>query len=73
MADTSTRFYFDTYQAAAAGLLAVLLDARVTKKTYRFGGLTTTTVFTSGLWLEGDIEEVSKKIEALPGALRQED
>lgn len=73
MAETTTRFYFDTYQAAAAGLLAVVLDARVTEYTYRFGGLDATTVFTSGLRLEGEIEEIVAKLEALPGSVRQDE
>lgn len=73
MAETTTRFYFDTYQAAAAGLLAVVLDARTTEHSYRFGGLDATTVYTSGLRLEGEIEEVVAKLEMLPGAVRQDE
>lgn len=73
MAETSTRFYFDSYEAAAAGLLTVLLDARVTDRSYRFGGLEVTTVFMSGLLLEGDISEIVLKLEDLPGAVRQDE
>lgn len=73
MAETTTRFYFDTYAAAAAGLLCVLLDARTTDHSYRFGGLSASTVFTSGLRLEGDIEEVVGKLSELPGAVRQDE
>lgn len=73
MAETSTRFYFDTYEAAAAGLLMVLLDARVTERSYRFGGLETSTVLMSGLRLEGEIDEIVAKLEQLPGAVRQDE
>ncbi len=73
VAETTTRFYFDTYQAAAGGLLAVLLDARTTKRKYRFGGLDASTIFMSGLRLEGDIEEIVAKLEHLPGAVRQDE
>ena len=70
MADRA-RFYFDSYQAAAGGILAVLLDARDTKSDYSFTGLTAQDVLTAGLLLEGDIEEVAAKVAALPGVLRQ--
>lgn len=73
MADTSTRFYFDSYAAAAAGLLTVLLDARTTEMRYRFGGLDASTVFMSGLLLEGQIDEVVAKLELVPGAVRQDE
>ena len=73
MADTTTRFYFDSVRAAAAGLLVVVLDARSTEKEYRFGGLSAQAVYTSGLRLEGDIEEISEKLEILPGVVRQDE
>ncbi len=69
----SVRFYFDTPVAAAAGLLTVLLDARSTERTYRFGGLNKDVSFTSGLLIEGEIDEVSEKVAALPGAVRQDE
>ena len=69
----SVRFYFDTPVAAAAGLLTVLLDARETESTYRFGGLNKDVIFTSGLWIEGEIQEVAAKVAALPGAVRQDE
>lgn len=64
--------YFDSYESAAAGLLTVLLDARKTKKKYSFGGLSATTVFNSGLHLDGDIEDVLVKVKNLPGSLMEE-
>jgi hypothetical protein len=73
MVSESVRFYFDTYQAAAAGLLVVLLDARTTESTYRFTGLNASTIYTSGLYLEGEIEAVAAKVESIPGAVRQDE
>jgi len=73
MASSTTRFFFDSVPSAAAGLLAVVLDARTTEKSYRFGGLDATTVYRSGLLLEGEISEVVEKVEAIPGAVRQDE
>lgn len=73
MESESVRFYFDTPAAAAAGLLTVLLDARETECTYRFGGLDKDVIYTSGLVIEGEIEEVAAKVAALPGAVRQDE
>lgn len=73
MAETSTRFYFDSVRAAAAGLLTVVLDARTTKKNYRFGGLSAQAVYSSGLHLEGEILEIVEKLDALPGVIRQDE
>lgn len=73
MVSESVRFYFDTVSAAAAGLLTVLLDARTTDRTYRFGGLDKDVIFASGLLIEGEIEDVAAKVEAIPGAVRQDE
>ena len=73
MASESVRFYFDTPVAAAAGLLAVLLDARQTERKYRFGGLDKDVIYTSGLLIEGDVQEIAAKVAALPGAVRQDE
>lgn len=70
MDSRSVRFYFDTYQAAAAGLLTVLLDARTTTKNYQFGGLTASVVYASGLLIEGEIDEIEIQLENLPGAIK---
>lgn len=68
MADTSTRFLFDSFLAAAEGLLTVLTDARSTEKEYSFSGLNAMQVRTSGLVLTGDIEDIVAKLEQIPGA-----
>lgn len=68
---TSARFYFDSYQAAAAGLLAVLLDAKTTDADYRFGGLDVASLYTSGLLISGDISAISDILEKIPGVVRQ--
>lgn len=73
MAETSTRIYFDSVKAAAAGLLTVVLDARTTERNYRFGGLSAQAVYGSGLRLEGEIDEIVEKLEVLPGTIRQDE
>lgn len=72
-ASTSTRFYFDSLEAAAQALLTVILDARATDSEYSFGGLSANSLLTSGLILEGDIEEVAAKVEKVPGSSRWDD
>lgn len=72
-ASTSTRFYFDTLEAAAQALLTVVLDARSSEHEYRFGGLSANSLLTSGLILEGDIEEVAAKVEKVSGSSRWDD
>jgi len=69
----ATRFHFDTASSAAAGLLAVILDARVTDRAYKFSGLSAQQILMSGLRLEGEIAEVVQKLEAVPGAVRYDE
>lgn len=69
MADTSTRFLFDSFTAAVLGLLTVLQDARTTTKDYTFSGLNAMQVRTSGLLLTGDIEDITSQLEKIPGAV----
>lgn len=72
-ASTSTRFYFDGLDAAAQALLTVILHARDTEDEYRFGGLSAEAILTSGLILEGQIEEVASKVEKIAGSSRYDD
>lgn len=69
----STRFFFDTLQAAAEGLLTVVLHARVSEDRYRFGGLSAAQVLASGLILEGEIDEVADQVEKVAGSTRYDD
>lgn len=69
-ASESLRFHFDSLDAAAEGLLAVLDDARSGTAEYRFGSLSAKQVLSSGLMLEGDITEVAAKLDKVPGAAR---
>ncbi len=69
MDSQTARFYFDSYQSAAGGILAVLLDARTTDKTYRFTGLSVQDVLTSGLVITGEITDIVEKVSKLPGVL----
>jgi len=71
MVSETVRFYFDSFEAAAGGLLTVLLDARETESTYRFGPLDARAVFNSGLVVEGEVTDVAAKVEGLPGVIRQ--
>lgn len=68
----TARFRFRTYMGAAQALLAVLEDARKTKKRYQITGLTPESVLLNGLLLEGEIEDVSEIISLIPGATRQD-
>lgn len=69
----TTRFYFESLETAALGLLTVLEDARVTTATYSFGSLSADQVLASGLILVGDIEEVVSKLDSISGALRYDE
>lgn len=67
---TQARFFFDSLEAAAEGLIVVLLDARQTTAEYRFGGLSAKQLLASGLLLDGDIADVSLKLDQVPGAIQ---
>lgn len=69
----SSRFFFDTIGTAALALLEVLEDARETKKWYEFGGLGAEQIYTSGLVISGEIEEIAAKLEKIPGVTRYDD
>ncbi len=73
MNQTRARFYFDSLASAAEALVTVLLDARETEHTYRFGSLNPRQILVSGLLLEGQIDEVSAKLEDLIGVVRYEE
>ena len=65
---TRARFLFDSLQSAARGLETVLVDARVTPYYYEFSGASADQILKSGLILEGDIVEVSEKLNNLEGS-----
>lgn len=69
----STRFFFDSLQAAAEGLLTVVLHARKTDDQYRFGGLSAEQVLASGLIIEGEIDDVASQVEKVAGSTRYDD
>lgn len=69
----SVRFFFSSLEDAAQALLTVLEDAETTKAEYVIGGLSAKTVLSSGLLLQGDIEQVSSAVEkAVPAAALQQ-
>lgn len=69
----SVRFFFSGLEDAARALLTVLEDAESTKADYVIGGLSAKTVLSSGLLLQGDIEQVTAAVEkAVPSAALQQ-
>lgn len=64
---TSRRYFCDSIEVAAQLLHTVLTDARATDSTYKFGGITPKEIYSSGLLLTGEIDEVSRKLDALDG------
>ncbi len=59
----------DSTQAAAEALVVVLENARSTKKDYRFGPINAESVMRTGLYLEGNIEEVLDEVLEVSGAI----
>lgn len=72
VAHTSVRFTFSSLLGAAQALLMVLEDARLTTKVYRFTGLTPDRVLKTGLLLEGDVGDITRRIEGIDGHTRHE-
>ncbi len=66
---TNRRFMFDTIEAASEGLATVLEDARKSKVFYQFSGLTPEQVLTSGLYMSGELDAVTAKLDALEGTV----
>lgn len=66
---TTRRFMFDNIESASDALATVLEDARSTKVFYRFSGLTPAAVLASGLVMDGELEDIGKKIDALQGTV----
>jgi hypothetical protein len=64
----SSRYLFDSLDAAVEALLVVLEDARITVHSYRFGSLSADQVYASGLMLIGEIDEVCVKLDEIEGA-----
>lgn len=73
MATTSCRYYFDSIGSAAEALSVVLLNARNTKVYYRFGSLSAQQISTSGLHLEGELEEIKSQLDKVSGSVRYDD
>jgi len=69
----TVRFFFDSLLAAVDALTLVLEDARTTSKSYSFGALSAEQVFTSGLLIVGEADEVAAKVEALGNSIRYDE
>ena len=67
---TTVRFTFNTPLAAASALLAVLEDARVSERAYRFTGLSFTQILKSGITLEGDVTDIVRRVARIDGAVQ---
>lgn len=59
---------FDSLESAAEGLETVLTDARMTKFSYSFAGISADQILKSGLILEGEVTEVTEKLQDLEGS-----
>jgi hypothetical protein len=66
------RFQFDSQRSAAQALKVVLEHARSGNEKFTFGGLSLASLTADGLWLHGDIETLLPHLEAVPGAVRQD-
>lgn len=59
----------DSIQAAAEALAVILENARGTKAVYDFGPINAESVMRTGLYLEGNIEEVLDEVLEVSGAI----
>lgn len=66
----SARVMVDSVEAAAESLVRVLEHARKTRKDYEFGPVNSDSVLRSGLFLDGDIEEVLAEVLDVSGAIQ---
>lgn len=69
----TSRWLFDSLEAAAAGLIVVLQNARQTSSRYTIEGLSADEALKSGVVLSGEIEEVNRKLDTVPGAVRHDE
>lgn len=68
------RFLFDSLASAALGLIEVLEYARAHEdKDFRFGPTKAASVLESGLWIDGDILELSDSLDEVSGAVRYDE
>lgn len=67
IAHETVRITCDSYLSAASALLLVFQDARVTRRTYRFTGLSPRSVLRSGLLLEGEVADILNSIKRIDG------
>lgn len=65
----SASFSFTSYLAASEALLVVMEDMRGTSRRYRITGRTPAFLLRRGLYIEGEISEVSEKILEIEGTI----
>lgn len=69
----TTRWVFDSLEAAASGLIVVLEHARTTSSRYTIEGLSADEALKSGVVLTGEIDGVNTKMSVVPGAVRHDE
>ena len=72
VASETVRYTFPTLLGATLALLTVLEDARTTQRAYRFTGLSPHTILRSGIFLEGDVADISERVSSISGAVRHD-
>lgn len=69
-----SRFFFDSLQSAALGLIALLEHARNNKEVdFRFGPTSAPAILENGLWLDGQIDDLADTLEEISGAVRHDE
>lgn len=66
------RWVFDSTSAAAEALEVVLKHARGSEDHFVFGGITVGQLVNAGLWVEGTVDGLAPKLDAVEGAARAE-
>jgi hypothetical protein len=69
----TTRWMFDSLEAAASGLIVILENARTTAHRYTIEGLSAEVALQSGVVLTGEVDDVNLKMNAVPGAARHDE
>lgn len=60
---------FDSIESASDALATVLEDARASKVFYRFSGLTPAQVLASGLLMDGELDDITDKLDKIDGVI----
>jgi hypothetical protein len=69
----TSRWIFDSLEAAASGLIVILEDARKTHSRYTIEGLSAEQALKSGVVLSGEIDAVNLAMSRVAGADRHDE